>query len=145
MNFVICHLLPCSTWIHVQQEEQGDRVVLTHLSWHNHKLMSTSDDIVCHHHQTMPHSPQQAPSLCHSCCVKALCRGCRSLMTIADGLFLSSQSIVSWLWVVNDDCRWWWPVVMVARCVCGGGRGLWVCCRSCLLLLDLFVVMGANW
>jgi len=45
-NLVIRHLLPCcyqqcSTWINVQQEEWGDRVVLTHLSWHNHKLMST--------------------------------------------------------------------------------------------------------
>jgi len=29
--------------------------------------------------------------------------------------------------------------------VCGGGRGLWVCCQGCLLLLDMFVVVGANW
>ena len=44
LSFVIwlpCRCQQCGTWSHCQQEEWGDKVVLTHLSWHNHRLMLT--------------------------------------------------------------------------------------------------------
>ena len=125
MNLVICHLLPHhyqqrSTWIRVQQEEWGDRVVLTHLSWHNHKLML----------------------MVMTSCVVTIRWCCIALSRLLHS--------VTWHWhvilVMSKHCvvvvgRQWW-LQMVAASGDGGQVCVWWRKRVVGLLLKLFVVVG---
>jgi hypothetical protein len=50
MNKPICLVAMSLTamwhWVHCQQQEWGDRVVLTHLSWHNHSNVNSDNSCV---------------------------------------------------------------------------------------------------